>query len=286
MRQRPILLGSRSCPAPDQSRLQELRVGRRYHPIMENILDSGKEIAINLIAAGVVALLTAVWGWNRIRVARKIWPFRGRKFTAILSTSVQTPTGQYLRPASGIGQIRALAILVPSIVRAWRRKVDVSDVMLCQDVTSEVNNDLVLLGGPKNNSVTDSFLQQLGTAHPDAPSQTDSVIDWSGAYYQAKHGKPGQGSGTRVSSATQRDYGLIIRWSNPFDRSKVVILLAGASTYGTIAASLWYVGQRDPECEQESRRLLKSKYFAALVESPVSGGHVGLPRLVQQMELS
>lgn len=43
--------------------------------------------------------------------------------------------------------------------------------------------------------------------------------------------------------------------------------------------------QRDEACESESTRLLKSRYFAALVRSPVRNGHVGLPHLIEGVDL-
>ncbi len=238
---------------------------------MESVLDAAKDVLVNLLAAGLLALAAAAWAWNRRLRARSLWPFRGDKFTAVLATSSTQSTGIYMRPASGIGQIRALAILVPSILRAWRRRVDVSDVMLSADVTSEIDNDLVLLGGPKNNKITHDFLARVqGT--DGAPNQIDSIIYWEGAEYSAKLGE---------GVAAQEDFGLILRWKNPHDPQRTVILLSGASTYGTIAAALWYVGQRDPTSEQESKSLMQNRYFTALVRSPVTNGRVGVPVLLK-----
>ena len=249
------------------------------------MLDSGQDagvtalglatdLILGLTGTAIAALIGTAWLFVQRWRARRLWPFGGERFAVVLATSTSTHTGTYTRTASGIGQVRSLAVLVPSIYRAWRGKLDVSNVLLSDDITDEWTRDLIVVGGVKNNKVTREMLSKYRDRHADRGwpdvQQVGSAISWNGTEYTA----------VTDSDVVYRDYGMVLRWANPFHEGCSVILFAGASTYGTIAASLWYAGQRQPSSQHESKHLLRKNHFIALVEADVRDGHVALPRLL------
>ena len=104
------------------------------------------------IAAGIaLVVLTAVAAhMRRVHPARRIWRLKNPKRLFIcISTSVKTYTGTYTRLASGIGQIRALAILMPSLSKAYK-DIDAQRILMSEEEVADwAEQDLIILGDPK-----------------------------------------------------------------------------------------------------------------------------------------
>jgi len=195
-----------------------------------------------------------------------MWRYRdGDRFSLIVASSAQVDTGKYLRPTTGIGQVRAMSLLVPSLTRAYR-KVDLEQVQLSAVAPGrDLEADLLVLGGAKNNAVTARLLAHL----PGLPfTSSDEAIVWQGVAFE------GETSGPNVI----RDYGYVVRAPNPFAPGRRVVIVAGSHTFGTVAAARWLVNHGG------DRKLPAD--VAVLVESEVlNDGHVTAPKAIHQVAL-
>jgi hypothetical protein len=198
------------------------------------------DLFINLLAQIIWAVLGVVGAVIyyivlRILPKRRLWRLKNPKETIIcISASTTTFTGEYYRRATGIGQLRALAVITPSLKTAYRN-IKIENILLSDEqLGTKIENDLILLGGPKNNPATKLLLEKLKDIC--FIDQTDEYICWryqaAENYYRA----------TIESSKVKRDYGLIIRVKNPFStKGSTVCLLSGGHTYGVIAAAIYFV---------------------------------------------
>lgn len=220
-----------------------------------------------------VLFLAAGVGLAKLREtlpSRRLWRIKDPSHVVIsVSHSVASDTGQYLRPSTGIGQVRALALLMPSLRRAYS-DLKIQNIYLSSDpLLDRVESDLICLGGAKNNEVTADVLDGLGRC---PVSMKDSEIFWTeGNQTEAFEGEIEQGQVTR-------DFGLIVRTANPFKPDRTVIVLAGSHTYGTIAAARYF-------CEQFNSPFRRQpKSFAALVAAQVRNGYPSAPTLLRRTE--
>ncbi|MFE0764794.1 hypothetical protein [Streptomyces smyrnaeus] len=223
----------------------------------------GSELVSALVAAALTGLMgLARWLLARRLPARRIWRFEK---AAELSTVVDTDhvdTGRYRRPVSGLGQVRALSLLVPSLHLAYR-DLDLEKLHLSAHLPgSALEGDLLVLGGPKTNETAGRLLTAMADS---LPFRTGSGrIVWDGTPYE----------GDAADGAVTRDLGLVIRAPNPFNPAARVVLLCGWSTYGTLAAARWLT------TEGADRSLPAD--LTALVESHVlPDGHVSPPRVLR-----
>lgn len=182
-----------------------------------------------------------------------------------LSVSPPVDTGAYLRPATGIGQAKALAIIAPSLVRAWR-SIDIQNIFFSDDLPGHnYEADLILIGGPKTNAVTARALEELGMSL--GVTQKDSQIITDKQIFEGH-----TSSKSSESNIVQTDYGLIVRAQNPFRKSRRLIILSGSHTYGTVGAARFIV---------EDKSMIKNaNEVAVIVETRVERGHALRPQPV------
>lgn len=187
------------------------------------------------------------------------------KVRICLSASSSVNTGTYLRPATGIGQAKALAIIAPSLVKAWRN-IEIQNIFFSDDLPGhDYEADLILIGGPKTNAVTARALEALGMSLK--VTQKDSLIIAGEHTFEGSVGMDSEGSNT-----VQTDYGLIIRTQNPFQTNRRLIILSGSHTYGTVGAARFMV---------EGKTMMRSTdEVAVVVETRVEKGHALSPQLV------
>ena|SRR5690554_3988565 len=127
-----------------------------------DMLDLGVNVALMGVgaAAGVVR--------HRVRStmpARRLWPFdQVTDLTVLLANSAATHTGEHMRPGTGIGQVRALGIIAPSLARAHRELPPDAVQLVRVGISTRMEGDLVAIGGPKTNPVTKDILE-IGRAH-------------------------------------------------------------------------------------------------------------------------
>src|SRR5690606_481211 len=187
-----------------------------------------ESIWVNVLSAGVCAALGLLGTWLAARLPnRALWKLSDpARLTVCVAESAAVDTGKYIRKATGIGQTRALAVIAPSLTRAYGR-IDTRHIQLSEEpLGARAEGDLVCLGGTKNNVRTRDVIAALVEQGYEVPTMDGSSIRWPGS--EARPAYEARTEGGVVS----KDYGLIIRAPNPFGSSSTVIVLAGASTYG------------------------------------------------------
>lgn len=216
--------------------------------------------------------MVAVVAWfaSRIRETfpeRRRWRLRDPGGLCIcVAESVRTQTDTYVRPSTGIGQARALAIIAPSLNRAYR-DVDLQNLCFPHQLRDELENDLVILGGPKNNPIASLVLSRI---------QQGAGVTLTADRLAYPEGEPIE----LGAASDSTDYGLAARISNPHsDRGHSVIILAGAHTYGVVAAARWLTESNRP------RRVSRGAGFVAVVRSELHNGHVLRPHELHFSEI-
>jgi hypothetical protein len=212
----------------------------------------------NIAWLPIGALLAAIGIWINVRVPnRTLWRVGNPScLTVCVATSTVTNTGLYNRPATGIGQVRALALATSSLNRAYSQKLDIRNILLSIEPLQErIENDLLILGGPKNNKVAVKLLDLLQDEQP--AMQVDSTIIWRVNYARGKWLNKGaiEYEGQAVNRRVEIDYGLILRVQSPFtSRNRTAILFSGSHTYGTVAAAKFFTEDLQ-KSERESPRV-------------------------------
>ena len=241
---------------------------------MLRAVSAAGEIWVGLLTTGVAAAVGGVSGFLLRRArdkvpARALWRLTAPETLSIyIARSFVEDTGKYLREGTGIGQLRALSVISPSLQRAYGR-IDQNVRLSSDSVGVTLEGDVISLGGGKNNRVTIELLEELRRRYSNVPISAASALKWfDGARDRERTAETQAG-------IIVKDYGLIVAGENPCCVNRRAIVLAGASTYGTIAAARYFVGQG-----------LKSRKAAfAIVSAKVLDGHVHEPTLEYESEL-
>ncbi len=195
-------------------------------------------IIVSLLANLVWAVLGALVLYVsklvfRVYPARNLWQLNDPKtLTLCAATSTETDTGEYLRPTTGLGQVKALVVISTSLYNAYAQDVNIRNILFSDDqIRDRIEHDLILLGGPKNNKVTKYFLDRIKDLN--IVEQVDSEITWKIGYQKFQAEIKNRG--------VVLDYGLIIRMKNPFGGNGKIILFSGAHTFGVTAAASYFV---------------------------------------------
>jgi len=127
-----------------------------------------QDLLINLLASLLWFILGLfVYHASRIFIfiqpTKKLWNLQNNKNLIIcVAASAQIDTGKYLRPTTGIGQVRAIGYIIESLSAAYDVKIE--NILLSTDqVQKQIEKDLIVLGGPKNNEITKLFLEKIKT---------------------------------------------------------------------------------------------------------------------------
>jgi hypothetical protein len=207
------------------------------HSILVNVLS-------NFVWLPVGVLLAYLGFWIQVRFPnRKLWHLKDPSHLVVCAAnSTTTNTGVYQRPATGVGQLRALVLATRSLHQAYRRQLDIQNILLSNEPLQErIENDLLILGGSQNNETTTKFLELLSDEQP--ARMIGRVIIWRTNYRGGQWIDQGalEYEGHAINRKIVMDYGLIIRSYNPFtSRDHTTILFAGSHTYGTIAAAKFF----------------------------------------------
>jgi hypothetical protein len=231
---------------------------------------------------------------NLIIPSRDLWQIADpQKLVIVVSKSAETPTEIYLRPGTGIGQVVALAYAVESLRTAYGI-LDIKNVHLSTDALQELlQNDLLLLGSPKTNEITDKFLNLIGDVQP-ARQTKEGDIYWGRMVdghrlIEGEEWFPKEGEEEQMTKPVKKtdyrkidhDYGLIMRARNPFSslKKRTVVLFSGKHTYGTMAAAIYFT--KCMNGNSNHKKLKKKENFVALVEADVRGNFTPNPKLVR-----
>lgn len=226
---------------------------------------AGTESLSFLVGSGMVWLSVRLL--SRLR-NRHAWRLSDpASLTIVVSFIEPIETGEYRRPATGIGVMRALAVLAPSLSRAYRG-VNFEAIYPSNAVPRErLEGDLLVLGGPKHNEIADQLLRRAQSWLP---------IAFVGSGIQITDGEAITECHARLENEGQvaEDVGLLLSMPNPDaapEHPRRVVLLGGAHTWGQVAAARRLVdhhrGLRPPRGEA----------FAEVVRARVEHGHVFPP---------
>lgn len=201
-----------------------------------------RELSIELLGNFAWALLgiAAVYTYRlvfSIRPTKRLWRLKeSKKLVICVSTSTWIETEKYSYsavPATGIGQVRALALIVTSLNKVYKN-LNLRDVLLSEEkIQTKIENDVILLGGPENNKITREFLDEI---------QRLSIVDQANQVITWKVGENEERFMPYIENGEiKRDYGLIIRMENPLSSLKrAIFLFSGTTTWGTIAAARFF----------------------------------------------
>jgi hypothetical protein len=202
---------------------------------------------------------------------RRLWRLTNPKNLVVCASDATiTDTGVYFRPATGIGELRALFLVVESLSRAYRRKLGIKNILLASDrlLQERLENDLLLIGGPKHNRLTAQYLNFVDDKQPF--QQTSDAIIWRCKKIAEKW--VDDGAFTYTSKVDNKniiqDYGIVVRVRSPFTNNKrTVIILEGIHTYGTIAAAKYFTEDMQKGLRWFFR--LRKRNIAALVRTRI-----------------
>ncbi|MCS7112429.1 MAG: helix-turn-helix domain-containing protein [Nitrososphaerota archaeon] len=165
--------------------------------------------------------------FQKIEAIPALYPFiENGSFNAIIVIGSPDPHGRYGYAASDGYSAIDLALFLGSFVN---RSVDVAYKLDTQVTATDKAGNLILVGGPKSNMLTDEVNRFL----PISFEYSENLRDWtiysplSGRRYIEKH------------------IGLIARIENPFSTGKVVLVLAGKGFRGTRAAIVGFIKYPD-----------------------------------------
>jgi hypothetical protein len=229
----------------------------------------------NIVWLPIGALLVALGYFIQVRLPRrKLWRLsKPSDLVVCAATSTVTDTGEYHRPATGIGQVRALAVAVNSLSKAYSRQLDLDNILFSIEPLQErIEHDLLLLGGPKNNEATAHFLNAMKDVQPALQFANPDRIVWREKTNKGRWVNNGAVEFTAKVARKQVviDYGLIMRVQNPFTttRDTSVILLSGGHTYGLVAAAKFFA-----ENMKKMAKHVKQRNLVAVVSTHVIDGH-------------
>lgn len=202
--------------------------------------------------------------------ARKLWQIvEPDKLVVVASTSAMIYPGEYDRPVTGVGQLRALGYAAESLKKAYGA-LDLNQVYLSRDALPDwTDKDLLLLGSPKTNTISGRFLIAIANDQP--AIQEGSVIRWrnktaAGWTNRGTQKFAGKTDGEKVIW----DCGLIVRAKSPFtSKDRTVVLFSGSHTYGTALAAKYFV--EDLPRRPDFKTLAKNN-FAVVVGAPIRDG--------------
>lgn len=183
-------------------------------------------ISIGLVTTLVGYVIGRVWQRLRDQVPRR----RARLFWGpVLSGKVQivvsrTSVDGFPDPAGLVGGGDALALREISTFLGSVGVKDVEVVYVDEPLLDRKNN-LILLGGPDSNKLTE---EALGFMLP--PAGVQLLDPGPGRPMEVRDLESG---GEPYVAQPDRDYGIIVRTSNPFNPDRGVVIIAGAYGYGS-----------------------------------------------------
>lgn len=219
----------------------------------------GDELANVLlgILANKLTWVLSAGGATFVLLPRLLWQLGGAREQAQvkLYASHREPvlTRAQALPVVGVGQVQALAAILPSLVRVygwrWRQPIALrpADATIA---APDLTGNVIMLGGQSRNGATRKLLTELGhelgvQQRHGAPSVSGDCIrfrDGDGSWSDWLGGLEIDGTSKTVTE----DYGLIMRVPNPWDQDesrRTCLVFAGVHTYGTFAAAQHFVRQ-------------------------------------------
>lgn len=212
------------------------------------------DVAINVISGLIAGAITSAVTIAYLRTrewlrARRVWRLEEPLGLSVIVSTSMTP--RHLegaqRPGTGVGQLRGVAVLAPSLIRGYGARLRPDMILLSGDADPEdIEGDVILLGGPRTNSVAQKLcaVEGLPVYMRDAPRMNgegpvDSRVHWA----------PPGGEVEVFDTADEGEwaYGLVLRHSNVLvpESPGRLWFIGGSSTFGTQAAAEWLIGNQE-----------------------------------------
>jgi hypothetical protein len=241
-------------------------------PVGNGIATAAGSLGSDAVSTIVGLVIGAALGLVRSAVtggipARRAWRYKSaQNLVIVVATSGVTDTGVYHRAMTGLGQVRALSVLAPSLRRAYP-KVDLQRVLLSEEIGGgDLDKDLLVIGGPKNNAVAKVLFERLSPRLPFTVEE--SKITHNGTEY----------TGIAMAGSITRDYGYVVRTTNPLHPQRRAVLIGGTHTYGTSCAARWLA-------ENGGAYRVPANVAVLLEAEVVLSGHVSTPQVIYQARL-
>jgi hypothetical protein len=209
--------------------------------------------------APTVAVSAATWTASRLKdrlPERRRWQLAEPDRLTICVAKKLPADAAASPPYTGIGQTMALAVIAPSLARGYPR-TPFPRLHFPDQVSDEIENDLVLLGGPKTNDLSAEALRLIA-------DRTGVDLGPEALLIRGRDPIPHLRTGD-----LDHDVGVVARIANPWSRRRrTLVVLAGAHTYGVAAAARFFV---------EKVRPFAATYrgpFVAVVRSPIKNAYV------------
>ncbi len=221
-----------------------------------------EQIFIGLITTAVGIFIG--WSWNhafilmKTRNARRFWkPFIEEPSKLVLGTFSEFKS---FEPSGfiGLGDTMALAELERYFGETGFEELNI--LYTDQVKGDDVKNNLILLGGPDANCVTNNAINLLKPSiRSGNPEQYEvAIVDLktNKCFVPVPYGK---------EQSIGKDYGVIVVSDNPFDPKKRIIIAYGSFGYGTWAAARFLISDNFFKLIDKNRL----KNFEILIEVDV-----------------
>lgn len=230
--------------------------------LIANILCSAFGIGLSLLIRFLIIIVP-----NRL-----LWKIKDPKNfeICVATSSTTTSIDGYVRPSTGIGQVRSLGLSLKTLTKAYK-DLDFQNVLLSEDhFTDRIGKDMLILGGPKTNKHAEKILLKIRGLQP--ADEIGSIIYWK----EKKQLRLSYES--KINVDTGYDYGLAFRMVNPFNPKRTVIMFCGGHTYGTIVAAQFFV---EHKWIFTLKHLFK-KNIVVLVKADIINGHPNNIKLIKE----
>lgn len=138
-----------------------------------------------------------------------------------------------------------------------------------------IRHNLVVIGGPKHNDVTQCLLSRLDIRfHFDG----HTLVRYSDGWRWNPDVRRIDGRDWSIE-----DFAVVVRAPNPFDRKKTVLLIAGCRTHGCLAGARAMIGENVRSTLAAIRRLGDS--YALVVRVNAREDVLGAPEIVEAVSL-
>ena len=194
---------------------------------------------------GGTVLLIARW-IARSFPGKRIWQLTDQDDLTVAASTThdEVTVDGYHRRSTGVGEFRALAVVITSLNLTYRN-IRIRNMRLSQEPIGEkLANDIILLGGPKNNRIAKRFLAEVQRLNVVELAE-NGVFSWKVKGEEKTCQAKLETDLVTGELDVLEDYGLIICTRNPDSSFKTrACLFAGSHTYGTVAAALYFTGQQ------------------------------------------
>jgi hypothetical protein len=253
-------------------------------------IDLVSSLVVAAIAFTVGAFRQEVVIRFRTRKTRKYWqPFKSRGLTLVIGSDL-SPANQATSPDHiayrpldtsalyefepyglvGLGDVLALMTLQEHL-----RMLNFSDLLIVHSNAAQLTSshrNLILIGGPDSNRLTNLAMQSLRVPVsfvPLADDRTGLRDDETGTVYEPQFS-------SQSSLVLTRDFGFVAQGQSPFSEDSMVVLLSG--TYGAATASAASLVTSAAGVS----RILKVKKRKCLTIFSVSivGNHLATPKVI------